>query len=184
MQSEFALAQLRARVLSQLPDGCGVILIAAPGKQADASVVAVRLANAIADSGRPALLVEAASIPTGLDDSAGVGIESLAHALQSNAPAPAPGELAIYGGPLDSGQIAGPTLQSFLRAAAGAAAVVLLTSQMAGSADALALAPCADLTLLAVCDGQSRRRQYSEAVNTLTAAGLAPLGMVAAPATQ
>ena len=180
MNIEFELASLRARVLAQLTEKSGVILVAAPGPRADAAAVARHLAQALADSGHGALLVEAASAPTGLAGYCDGQLGSLAHALDSDPPRPGPGELEVLGGTLSPDQIASPALSAWLRRAGGL--VVLLTADLGRAADAIALCGSADILLLAVADGKSRRRQLQAAVEDLAAAGKIPLGLVGAPA--
>ncbi len=180
MQTAFELASLRARVLARLNGASGVVLVAAPGPWADAAMVAKGLAEALADAGHPALLVEAASGPTGLAGHCGDQLESLAHALESEPPQTRPGGLMMLGGTLSPSQVANPRLAAWLRRAAGF--IVLLTADLSQSADAIALCGSADTVLLAVADGRSRRRQLASAADALRAAGSEPLGVVAAPA--
>ena len=179
MNFEFELASLRARVLAQLSKNTGLILVAAPGPWADAAAVARLLAQSLADSGHGALLVEAASAPTGLAGHCGGQLGSLAHALESEPPRPGPGELEILGGTLSPDQVANPAVAAWLQRAGGL--VVLLTADLGRTADAIALCRIADVSLLVVADGQSRRRQLQAAVEELRAAGCEPLGLVAAP---
>lgn len=180
MNFDFELASLRARVLAQLSDDTGLILVAAPGPWADAAAVASQLAHSLADSGHGALLIEAASAPTGLAGHCDGQLGSLAHALESEPPRPGPGELEILGGTLSPDQIANPALAAWLRRAGGL--VVLLTADLGQSADAIVLCRAADVSLLVVADGQSRRKQLRTAIAELRAAGSDPLGLVAAPA--
>ena len=179
MNFEFELASLRARVLAQLTEKSGVILVAAPDPLADAAAVARHLAQSLADSGHGALLVEAASAPTGLAGYCGGQLASLAHALNSEPPRPGSGELEVLGGSLSPDQIANPALPAWLQRAGGL--VVLLTADLVRTADAIALCGVADVILLAVADGKSRRNQLRAAVEDLRAAGHDPLGLVAAP---
>lgn len=179
MNFEFELASLRARVLAQLTGNSGVILIAAPDARADASAVARHLARSLADSGHGVLLVEAASAPTGLGGHCGGQLGSLAHALDSEPPRPGPGELETLGGTLSPDQIANPALSAWLQRGGGL--VVLLTADLGTTADAIVLCGVADVALLAVVDGGSRRNQLRAAIEDLRAAGHEPLGLVAAP---
>ena len=180
MNFEFELASLRARVLAQLPATTGLILVTAPGARADAAAVARHLAQALVVSGRGALLVEAASAPTGFAGYCENRLNSLAHALSSAPPSPGPGELEILGGTLSPDQIANPSLSAWLQSVDGL--VVLLTADLERTADAIALGGIADVILLAVADGESRRNQLRAAIEDLRAAGIDPLGLVAAPA--
>ena len=180
MEFEFELASLRARVLSRLEGNSGVILVAAPGPHADAAAVAEGLARALADAGHGALLVEAASAPTGLEAHCGGQLGSLAHALESEPPRPGAGQLEILGGTLTPAQVANPGLAAWLQRADGL--LVLLTADLGRTADAIALSATADAVLLAVADGKSRRRRLRAAVEDLAAAGRVPLGLVGAPA--
>lgn len=179
MNFEFELAALRARVLAQLTEKTGVILVVAPGPRADAAAVARNLAQALADSGHGALLVEAASAPTGLAGYCDGQLSSLAHALDSDPPRPGPGKLEVLGGTLSPDQIANPTLSAWLRRAGGL--IVLLTANLGQTADAIALCGIADVALLVVADGESRRNQLQAAIDDLRVAGNEPLGLVAAP---
>ena len=179
MKFEFELAALRARVLAQLTRDAGVILVAAPDSRADAAAVARHLALSLADSGRGALLIEAASAPTGLAGHCGGQLGSLAHALESAPPRPGPGELEVLGGTLSPDRIANPSLAAWLRGNGGP--VVLLTADLGQTADAIALSGTADVALLAVADGETRRNHLRAAVEDLRAAGCDPLGLVAAP---
>jgi hypothetical protein len=179
MEFEFELASLRARVLAQLAENAGLILVAAPGPWADAAAVARYLARSLADSGHGALLIEAASAPTGLAGHCGGQLGSLAHALESEPPRSGPGELEILGGTMSPDQIANPALSAWLKRAGGL--VVLLTADLGQTADAIALCGTADVALLAVADGRSRRKRTQSAIEDLRAASCEPLGLVAAP---
>ena len=180
MNNEFEIASLRARVLAQLGGSEGVVLLVAPGPVADAAAAARQLAQALADAGHGALLVEAASAPTGLAGHCRGQVESLAHALESDPPRPGPGEMVVLGGALTPARIANPGLSAWLRRAGGL--VVLLTADFSQAADAIALCSVADAALLVVADGRSRRDRLQTAIEDLRAAGLEPLGLVAGAA--
>ena len=180
MQAQFELASLRARVLAQLAGDAGIVLVAAPGPWADAAGIAKSLAESFAEAGHGALLIEAASGPTGLARHCGGQLQSLAHALESDPPQPGPGELQILGGTTSAAQLANPRLADWLRRARGL--VVVLTADLDRAADTIVLSGVADTILLAVADGRSRRRQLAAAVDALAGGGCRPLGLIAAPA--
>ena len=183
MDAQFELSQLRARVLAALGSAQGVVLVAAPGPAADAGSVALNLCRALAESGHGTMLIEAASVPTGLSGSLSGGAESLAHVLAAGPPeAPGGQELPIYAGLLSPATIAGRQLGDWIARAGQTGVVVLLTGNLADSADALALSAVTDLSILVVCEGETRRRQLAQAVKALRRSGREPLGLVAARA--
>ncbi len=183
MDAQFELSQLRARVLTALDRAQGVVLVAAPGPAADAGSVALQLCRALAESGRGTMLIEAASVPTGLAGSLPGGVESLAHALAAGPPEVPDGKgLPVYAGQISPATIAGRQLGDWISRAGRAGVVVLLTGNLAESADALALSAVADLSILVVCEGLTRRHQLAQAVKALRASGREPLGLVAARA--
>ena len=84
----------------------------------------------------------------------------------------------MLGGTLSPDRIANPSLAAWLRGNGGP--VVLLTADLGQTADAIALSGTADVALLAVADGETRRNHLQAAVEDLRAAGCDPLGLVAA----
>ena len=180
-----------AERLLEIAGGANRFLVTSPSPEEGKSTTAANLATTLARTGNPVVLIDADLRWSSLRSSAGdghvIGLSGLLinHSLSPQVAVVSTSDHSLYllpAGRLPSdpeGLLRTPRLAEILASLGEKAGYIVIDAPpVLEAADATLLAAAADVTVLVVSAGRTRRRQLVKARERLTDAGITPIGVV------